>query len=109
MWYYYVVLIIHFLITLFLYFGWISNNRKVLWVLFIMLIGSLVLYIGLGGCFITKWERRVSKSDFTVIDPILKLLHIKIDRNSRYYITLIIYLLSLTITSFKLYTNNCSK
>jgi len=103
MWYYYLVLIVHFLITLFLYFGWISNNKKILRILFIMLIVSLILYIILGGCFITKWERKVSKSDFTVIDPVLKFLHIKIDRDSRFYITLVMYIISLLITSFKLY------
>ena len=80
-----------------------TNNKKVLRVLFITLIISFPLYIILGGCFITKWERKVSKSDFTLIDPVLKFLHIKIDKNSRFYITLVMYLLSLVITSLKLY------
>lgn len=104
--YYYLVLICHFLITLFLYFGWISNNKKILQILFIMLIISLALYIIFRGCFITKWERKVSKSDFTVIDPVLNFLSIKIDRNSRFYITLYMYMLSLLITSIKLYVVN---
>jgi len=102
-WYYYVVLILHFLLTIFLYFGWLSNNKIVLQILFILIIICLIMYITLNGCILTKLERKLSNSDFTVVDPLLKGLGIKIDKKSRYYITLVLYIITFFMTSYKLY------
>ena len=102
-WYYYVVLILHFLLTIFLYFGWLSNNKIVLQILFILIIICLIMYITLNGCVLTKLERKLSNSDFTIVDPLLKGLGIKIDKKSRYYITLVLYIITFFMTSYKLY------
>ena len=102
-WYYYVLLISHFLLTIFLYFGWLSNNKIVLQILFILIIICLIMYISLNGCILTKLERKLSNSDFTVVDPLLKGLGIKIDKKSRYYITLVLYIITFFMTSYKLY------
>ena len=102
-WYYYVVLILHFLLTIFLYFGWLSNNKIVLQILFVLIIFCLIMYITLNGCVLTKLERNLSNSDFTVVDPLLKGLGIKIDKKSRYYITLVLYIITFFMTSYKLY------
>ena len=102
-WYYYVILILHFLLTIFLYFGWLSNNKSVLQILFVLIIFCLIMYISLNGCILTKLERKLSNSDFTVVDPLLKSLGIKIDKKSRYYITLVLYIITFFMTSYKLY------
>ena len=101
--FYYVVLILHFLLTIFLYFGWLSNNKIVLQILFVLIIFCLIMYITLNGCILTKLERKLSNSDFTVVDPLLKSLGIKIDKKSRYYITLVLYIITFFMTSYKLY------
>lgn len=61
------------------------------------------MYITLNGCILTKLERKLSNSDFTVVDPLLKGLGIKIDKKSRYYITLVLYIITFFMTSYKLY------
>lgn len=100
---YYVILICHFILTLFLYFGWISNNKTVLEILFVLIVICLGLYIYFNGCIITKLERKLSNSDFTVVDPLLTSLGIKIDKKSRYNITFFLYIITFCMTFYKLY------
>lgn len=75
------IFFVFIILTLFLYFGWISNNKTVLEILFVLIVICLGLYIYFNGCIITKLERKLSNSDFTVVDPLLTSLGIKIDKN----------------------------
>ena len=100
---YYPVLMGHGLLTLFMALGWISNNQTVLKILFITLIIGLVLFYINRGCCLTRLERKLSGSDFTIIDPLLSFLNIEIDRQTRTQITMGIFILSLTITTYKLF------
>ncbi len=99
---YYPILISHALLTAFMMFGWISNNRVVLYSLLLLLVTGLVLFLLLGGCFITRIEKRLSGRDFTVLDPIIKKIGITINRQSRVNITMIMFVVSLVITVYKL-------
>lgn len=83
--------------------GWIFNNRTVLWILFFTLLIGLFLFIINKGCFITRLEYRLGGKGFTVIDPLLNRLGINTSRQSRTYLTMILFLLSLMITTYKLF------
>ena len=99
---YYPLLFSHFFFTLFLIFGWISNDPCVLSYLFLLLILTIVLFFQCKGCILTKLEKKMSNSNFTVIDPLLEQVNISINRKSRTYITLFLFALSLFITIMKL-------
>lgn len=100
---YYIVLTGHALLTLFMAIGWVFNNPIVLKILFTLLITGIFLFFALGGCFISRIEKKLGGGDFTICDPILEKLGINIDRSSRSYITITIFMLSLFITSYKLF------
>ena len=100
---YYPVFIGHSFLTLFMIIGWLSNNRTVLWTLFFTNIAALVLFLLLGGCFISRIEYKLGGENYTVIDPILKKVGITASRESRTYGTMIIFICSLLMTSYKLF------
>jgi len=83
--------------------GWLSNNRTVLWTLFFTNIAALVLFLLLGGCFISRIEYKLGGENYTVVDPIVKWLGITASRDSRTYVTMIIFICSLLMTSYKLF------
>lgn len=100
--FYYPLLIGHGLLTIFMAFGWISNNRIILKILFALLLVGISLFFMLGGCFLTRLEKKLSGSDFTILDPLLNALGIHINRQTRTHITIGIFMVSLVITSYKL-------
>ena len=100
---YKIILIIHAIYTAFLFCGWISNNRIVLETLLILLIITSTLFYLCDGCIIKKIERYLSKSDYTVIDPLLQKIGINISRENRKKITMTLFSISLLITFYKLY------
>jgi len=103
--YYYIVLYLHFILTLFMLFGWMfTNNVNILQLELFLLILGIVLYIKLGGCFITKLEKKLSGgSDYTVIDPLLKLLGVeKIRNNNRSCLTFFLFIIATVCTIYKL-------
>jgi len=60
------------------------------------LLVSLTLFYLFKGCFLTLLESRMCNDSFTITDPILELLDMKINRHNRYKVTsyiMIIYLL----------------
>ena len=97
------ILFLHFLLMLFLYFGWIFNERVVLEILFVLLIIVITLFYLCNGCIVTKIERYLSKSNYTVIDPFLEKLGINLTRDNRTKITISMFSLSTAITIYKLY------
>lgn len=101
---YYSILYLHFFLTIFMIFGPIFiTNYNVLKFLGFLLGLSLFLFYIFNGCFITRIEKSLSGTNYTVIDPILEKLNISIDRNSRTNTTIILYTMAMLITLFKLY------
>ena len=101
---YYPVVILHFLLTIFMMFGWVFNNKTVLQILFLLLVFGISLFVLLDGCFLTKFEKKLSNGKSqTVIDPILMSLGISLNRETRSTITLFLYTISIIITSYKLF------
>ena len=103
--YYYIVLYLHFILTLFMLFGWIFiNNKIILKIELLTLIIGIILYILLGGCFITRLEKKLSGgSDYTVIDPLLKLLGVeKIRNNNRSCLTFSLFAIATVCILVKL-------
>ena len=100
---YRILLISHSLLTSFLFFGWLSNKKILLEILLVLLIIAISLWYLCNGCFLTKLERYLSNSSYTVIDPFLKKLGINISRNNRSKITTMLFFLSFTMTVYKLY------
>ena len=88
---------------LFLYFGWLSNDRLILEILLVTLIICITLYYLCNGCIITKIERRLSKSNYTVIDPFLKKFGLELSKKNRTKITISLYIISFFSTIYKLY------
>jgi len=103
MYLYYLILYSHFALMLFMLFGWLSNHRKVLWTIFVLLLIGIVLFIALDGCFITKIERQLSGKNYSLIDPLLSGLGIEINKSSRNDITLYIGITVFLIVSYKLF------
>jgi len=81
----------------------VFNNRTVLWILFLTLVIGLFLFIINGGCFITRLEYKLGGEGYTVIDPVLHRLGINSSRQNRTYLTMILFVCSLMITSYKLF------
>ena len=100
---YYTVLISHAMLTLFMSVGWVFNDRKVLWILFLTLVVGLALFIINKGCFITRLEYKLGGKGYTIIDPILHRLGIYTSRENRTYVTMILFIFSLMVTSYKLF------
>ena len=101
--FYYLVVTLHVIFNTFLWFGWISNNKLLLEVhLSALLISSLLFYL-CKGCIISKLEKQLLKSDWTVVDPILKKLGITISKKNRKKLTIFLFGLSICITIYKLY------
>jgi len=102
--FYYPLLLVHATLTLFMTMGWVSNSRKVLTVLFGLLVLGIFLFMMLGGCFITRIEKKLSgdSGDFTILDPILERLGISTDRRARTLVTTGLFIFSLSITGYKL-------
>jgi hypothetical protein len=101
--FYWLVIILHSVFNIFLWFGWIFNNKLILEIHFSTLLISIYLFYLCNGCIITKLERLLSKSKWTIIDPILNKLKLSLSRNNRTKITLFLFGLSLLITLYKLY------
>ena len=100
---YTILLYFHALLSFFLFFGWIIDNRLVLEILFILLIISILLFYLCDGCIITKLERYLSNSNFTVIDPLLTKFNLVLTRKMRTKITLTFFSISLFMSIYKLY------
>ena len=102
--YYYAVLIGHTFLTLFMILGCLSNNQVVLKIVFAFLIVGITLFFLLGGCFISRLEKKLSGgNDYTIIDPLLHGLGVNIDRRARTYMTIALFMGSLSITSYKIF------
>lgn len=103
---FYVISICHYLLVMFMMFGWLSNNIMVLKLIFFLLLITMFLFIQCNGCIISKLEKKLSQQDKTVVDPLLRMCGIEISRTSRTKITFIIYIISLSITTYKLCRNH---
>lgn len=103
---YNIVLYTHFILICFLYFGWLSNNPIILETHLIILIITITLFYLCNGCIITKLERVLSDSNYTVIDPILIKLKINPNNINRTKLTLSIMLISTLLTIKKIYFND---
>ena len=100
---YWPVVISHSIFNSFLWFGWISTNKLLLEIHLSSLLISIYLFYLCKGCIITKLERLLSKSKWTIIDPILNKLGFSISRSNRTKITLFLFSMSMIITLYKLY------
>jgi len=100
---YKILVFTHFLMCAFLYFGWISNNKTVLEILIITLTFTITMFYLCDGCIITRIERYLSKSDFTVFDMFLTNSNIKLTNKNRNRISLILFAISFIITIYKLF------
>lgn len=107
--YYYILLYLHFILTVFMLFAWaLTNNKKILQLELFLLVLGIVLYIALGGCFITRLEKKLSGgSDYTVIDPLLKLFGVEeIRNNNRSCLTFYLFIFATVMTIYKLNKKN---
>ena len=68
-----------------------------------LILITLTLFYLCNGCIISKLEKYISGSNYTVIDPFLKKLNIKLTKKERIRITLSLFGNSLFITIYKLY------
>lgn len=100
---YNIILYLHFIYICFLYFGWISNNQLILETHLVLLIITITLFYFCNGCIITKIERMLSKSNFTIIDPLLQKFGFNPNNINRTKITLSMFIISLIITMKKIY------
>jgi hypothetical protein len=100
---YWIVVIFHSIFNSFLWFGWLSTNKLILEIHLSSLLISIYLFYLCKGCIITKLERLLSKSKWTIIDPILNKLGFPISRSNRTKITLFLFSMSVTMTMYKLY------
>ena len=100
---YKLVLYTHFIFIAFLYFGCLSNNRFILELHLVLLIITITLFYFCNGCILTKLEKYLSNSNYSVIDPVLVKLGIDLNNFNRKKITLSIFAISLSITIYKLY------
>ena len=100
---YWLVVIMHSIFNIFLWFGWLSNNKLLLEIHLSALLISICLFYLCRGCIITKLERLLSKSKWTIIDPILEKMGFSLSRSNRTKITLFLFGISLSITMYKLY------
>ena len=86
-----------------LYEYWIAYSNNPELVIIFTNIAALVLFLLLGGCFISRIEYKLGGENYTVIDPILKKVGITASRESRTYGTMVIFICSLLMTSYKLF------
>ena len=100
---YRVILIIHSLFCCCLFLGWLSNKELTLEILLVSLLITLTLFYLCNGCIISKIERYLSNSNFTVIDPLFQKFNIKLTKKKRRRLTLLLFGNSLIITLYKLY------
>lgn len=100
---YWIVVIFHSILNSFLWFGWLSTNKLILEIHLSSLLISIYLFYLCKGCIITKLEKLLSKSKWTIIDPILNKLGFPISRSNRTKITLFLFSMSVTMTMYKLY------
>ena len=81
----------HLLICLMLTFGWIFNNK--IWLEFLILLNVLIQinYFILNGCILTKLDWYLNddhlRNKTTIVDPIIKLIHLKNKLSNRSYIS----------------------
>lgn len=101
--FYWFVVLLHSIFNIFLWLGWTLNNKLILEIHLSSLLISIYLFYLCKGCVITKLERLLSKSKWTIIDPILNKLGLSLSRNNRTKITLLLFGSSLLITLYKLY------
>lgn len=101
---YQIVVFLHLLLMLFVYFGWLFNNILLLKLLLVVQIVCIIFFIIFKGCILTRLERKLesSKKSFTLIDPILKIMRIKVNNNNRKKLSLFLFIFPTLITIYKI-------
>jgi hypothetical protein len=79
-----------------------SNNRKILWFLLVFLSTCLLSFVILGGCFITRYEQKISGTSFTLIDPFLETLGFPVDKFHRNLLSITAYVGAISVIAVKL-------
>lgn len=98
---YLVVFLLHLILTMFLFFGWIFNKKIILEILFILLILSISLFIIFKGCILSKLEKKIFGVNKTILDPF-----IFISNKYKKIFTFLLFMNSFFITSYKLFYND---
>ncbi len=84
---------LHFTFPFMTYFIYVFAPLAFTYVIFIILFGFMFLYIYLQGCFITHLEYKLNKKNFiNIIDPYLIFFNYPLDKESRYWGTLMVVL-----------------
>ena len=64
--------------------------KKVVWIVFVLLVIILVMFIIFDGCILSMIENKVCNDDFTIADPFLEHLDWEKNTKNRFNITLIV-------------------
>ena len=64
--------------------------KKVVWIVFVLLVIILVMFITFDGCILSMIENKVCNDDFTIADPFLEHLDWEKTTKNRFNITLIV-------------------
>jgi len=84
---------LHFTFPFMTYFIYVFAPLSLTYVVFCILFGFMFLYIYLQGCFITHLEYKLNKKNFiNIIDPYLIFFNYPLDKESRYWGTLMVVL-----------------
>jgi len=93
----------HFILTCFMFFGFLSNDKSTLQFLVLLLILGMSLFYINKGCFITRYEKKLSNTDKKIIDPILEAMGVKFSKRQLISITVLMFMISFLIANYKLY------
>jgi len=64
--------------------------KKVVWIVFVLLVIILVMFITFDGCILSMIENKVCNDDFTIADPFLECLDWEKNTKNRFNVTLIV-------------------
>lgn len=84
---YYIHFILAIIIGLIIF---LSSDKRIILFFILLTILHNISYIYFNGCIITKLEYKLTNENYTIIDPFLKILNIKITGKNRHYMTLLV-------------------
>jgi len=64
--------------------------KKVVWIVFVLLVIILVMFITFDGCILSMIENKVCNDDFTIADPFLEHLDWEKNTKNRFNVTLMV-------------------
>lgn len=79
-----------------------TKQKIILWILLILIIMWIMSVKIFGGCILSILEIKLSRSNYTIIDPILKIFGMTISNKNRKNITILGIIILLTVVIVKL-------